>query len=205
MGKFLGISGFDNYTNIAFNNAIEIANKTNCRHMYLAHFLVALLKNDQIRKDFESKTGITEEELLDTMQKLTDSGEYGINDTDREFEINDISDEVKKALNGMISSRVFSGVPVNPMDAYIFMMLEEDTSITNLIEKINPDIDLIDIYSTDEDTMPTLMSVAVNLNKLAAQNKIDPVDARDDIIDQVIEVLGRRQKKPLFNRGRRCR
>lgn len=194
MGKFLGISGFDNYTNIAFNNAIEIANKTKCRNMYLAHFLVALLKNNQIRKDFESKTGITEEELLDTMQELTDSGEYGINDTDRAFELNDISDEVKKALNGMISIRGLSGVPVNPMDAYIFMMLEEDTSITDLIAEINPDIDLIDIYSTDEDNMPTLMSVAVNLNKLAAQKKIDPVDARDDIIDQVIEVLGRRQK-----------
>ena len=192
--KFLGINGFDSYTNVAFNNAAKLADDTECENLYAVHFLVALLDNDQIRKDFEYKTGINKEELIGKIEDLTNSGEYGYKEIPDEFNINNISEEVRHAINKMIQSRYQTGTVVNPMDAYISLMSEENTTITSVIADINPQLDLIELYRTDEDSMPTLMSVAVNLNRLAQQKKIDPVDARDDVINQVIEVLGRRQK-----------
>lgn len=192
--KFLGINGFDSYTNVAFNNAAKLADDTECENLYAVHFLVALLDNDQIRKDFEYKTGINKEELIGKIEDLTNSGEYGYKEIPDEFNINNISEEVRHAINKMIQSSHQTGTVVNPMDAYISLMSEENTTITSVIADINPQLDLVELYRTDEDSMPTLMSVAVNLNRLAQQKKIDPVDARDDVINQVIEVLGRRQK-----------
>lgn len=192
--KFLGINGFDSYTNVAFNNAAKLADDTECENLYAVHFLVALLDNDQIRKDFEYKTGINKEELIGKIEDLTNSGEYGYKEIPDEFTINNISEEVRHAINKMIQSSHQTGTVVNPMDAYISLMSEENTTITSVIADINPQLDLVELYRTDEDSMPTLMSVAVNLNRLAQQKKIDPVDARDDVINQVIEVLGRRQK-----------
>lgn len=194
MNKFLGVNGFDNYTNVVFNRAIERASKDKCDRVYLVHFILELMENKQIKNDFEDKTNIELDTLNTEYEYSKEEGDYGYIEEEHTNTVNYISSEFRQLIQDATREAMLNSESINPMIAYRMIMFYEDSTVSKLIEQIDEEINIRELYETDETNMPVLMSAAVNLNDLARQNKLDPVEARDDVIDQVIEVLGRRQK-----------
>lgn len=197
--KIINVRKFDNYCNAVMTLATRNAIDAKQDKLYLINILKALLENRDIADDFENVTEIEVAELNNKYTDLLKSGAYGKDDEgtkdvtfDSNFIINYFSIEVKEFIDNVILL-VGEGT-VTTYNMYFEIVKMYDTTITELVKEINPNMDVAELFVEEEEDLTLLSSVSVNLNKLAKQNKLDPIDAREDDIDEIIEVLGRRQK-----------
>lgn len=199
------ISGFDSVSNMAINKAIDIARKYGLKYVDSRALMCALLSRNSMSIRFEELTGIKPSKYLaklsDNLYKESNLNNSLVKNIDTSFDENteeeigiaNLTDELSKLLNTCIKNN--DGNDVEVIDILEEILLTPTLKVWETLEGlgVNPNRVVIMINDPAE-YMPIASKYSVNLVKKALNNEMDPVCCRDDIIDSVIETLGRRIK-----------
>lgn len=168
--------------------------RNNLNHPYVGseHFFLAVLKENKINKIF-NKHQITydkfKEKLINTV---------GIGSNKSEFIL--YTPLLKRALeNAVIEAREQRSKYVNP-EIIIITILDEEVGVANeILKKLNVNIDNLyyDLKKNNrkkKNKKLLLEEIGTDINKLAKDNKLDPVIGRENEIEKTIGILLRRKK-----------
>ena len=194
--KVFNLRGFDNKSNIALNEAIAIASKHKFDSVTSCHLLYVLLRSKEIEEKFEFDTLVTREHYTDYFENILDNrlkamvGQQG-----KELGIEELSEEIKHIISETVSKCGKNGRAVTIFDLYRGIITAEHSEAWNILKMIGVNMESV-INNLDDplEDMGVTSQFAVNYNALAKNGKFDPVEDRDDVINSVIEVLGRRIK-----------
>ena len=185
--------------NSVVNRAIRIANKCKCEFVTCTHLLWALLVIDnECKYEFESITELDANDFIEFINEISTSGKYGKNESDKNISIGQCSVDALKVLTDLANNAKLKGHKAECKDMYNLLMGDTNNEVYAELEYLGCDIKYIEkhIKSTSKEplNMPTTMKFASDLCELAKNNMLDPISSRDDIMQKVIETLGRRHK-----------
>lgn len=194
--KIYNMQGFDRRANFALNEAISIGNKLRCTMITSEHMMHALLKTASIAKDFEDITGISGKSYQESFEKRMSEQAEKLGNQEQfigELEVKDFSSDLRDILTLSIESARNENRLVTPEDIYYQILVSNsDEFWRSMPDGIKSRIAL---YVSDPlKSMPETAKHAVNYNKLAKSGAFDPIYGRENEINQVIEILGRRVK-----------
>lgn len=188
------VQGFDVMANKDINKAIELANKYNNAEVNTCHLAMALLRNRELAKSFTEKTGLDTAEFIENYLETKLIGMCYSEILDGCIGLNNSTESFHAVLSDTVRiSAQYSKVSTRE-DLFRVLMSTPDTEFYDLLIEAGISTEKLEGIEDSLNEMAFLSSVATDLNVLAAGNKIDPIESRDDIVNQVIEVLGRRQK-----------
>lgn len=198
LGYMIQVDRFDNMTNLALNKAITLANELKCSEVNCSHMLSIILGDENISEQFKNDTGIQTKDFRDTLVMQCTRGYYGELESEKKLSIEDCSDAFDKALRTMISDGVKSNSLVNQSRVYNAIMREKESEVYETLDALSVTYDEVNSNRSTNvspiDNMPIISKYGVDMVKLAKEGSFDPIGCRDKEIDEVIEILGRRQK-----------
>ena len=199
--RVIRAENFDTMSNSALNKAISIANGLNCSELNCSHLLAAVITiSPQMGETFTQDTdGHTPTEYINALKMQCERGYYTDNsDLRTEVSIEHSTKPMSTVLNGVLNKAVRLGRPVTLEDIYKEIFLVKDSEAYETLEAIGVSKENIKIESEEShsilEKMPTTARFASDMCEMARKNMYDPIESRDDVIEKVIEVLGRRQK-----------
>ena len=192
--------------------AFEVATENNHEYVTLEHLLYALLEENETQKiisdlggDHESVTGTVTEFLMG--QNIQESNEISIE--------NKFPGEVRprktatleRSFNRAFTQALFNGRSYISQQDMIMSILSEKHSYANYflaLQGVTKESLIKFIAAKEEANQQTetankpndtaLRKYCVNLNKAAAEGKVDEVIGRETTIENLIQVLARRKK-----------
>ena len=188
------------------NHAVELAVKYEHEYVMLEHVLLSLVSQKTFRAlltDFGTDVEGLEKDLAEyllTIPKHSHRKNYQPKRTN----------SLERIFNRALTQVLFSGRNhVLPIDLFLSISLEEKSHASYFIQKY--DIDRKELvsyfnenYSDASSTMSNnkadlvLDEHCTNLNKLAEDEKIDPVIGRDSELQEIIQVLARKNKSNVL-------
>ena len=197
-------------------NVLSIANElaTDLGHRYIGteHILYGLAKEDtSVASKVLEKQGVTEENILEEIERLIGSESRGITAT------LGFTPRTKRVIeNAYREARKTGTEYIGTEHILIGIMREADSIAVRIMLDlgVNPQKlynDLVEVLNTDEylssnskesgrtqnssyNSTPTLNQFGTDLTKQAEEGKLDPVIGRKDEIERVIQILSRRTK-----------
>ena len=190
---------FTNLGNSILNASVRVASTAKCTEVNCAHILVSVLNLDEsLAQTFEKLTGLTKDDFTGIVGNLADHGVWGVNKSGKELSLDDVSlpayNIIRDLLKGATATKKKAG------STEIFYAILTDTNTENEVYRVlsavglDPKAIRASICPSPLANMPFTSTVASDLCSMASEGKLDPVIGRDDIIDKVIETLGRRTK-----------
>lgn len=177
------------------SNTIMTAETYRSAEINTLHLAMVMLADKVLADRFKEITGVDPvkfaiEHLETELEKLEVDYDKG----NIELSMEDLADDMRQVLS--ISGGVASQCKrnVSKQDMFTAIISTPGTYFYNLLLHVGVPEDKLNEYGNKIVHGSFLESLTTDLNKLARDNELDPVESRDDIIDQVIEVLGRRQK-----------
>lgn len=192
---------FNNKANAIINSALRMATTDGCAEVNCAYLMAATLDTEDLVDRFEFDTGVDLEAFLGAVHENGLSGMYGRIETvtmDNELSIEHNSKHMYKTIKELIDKAHREGRLINVDDIYDALMSNGDNEVFEILKNVfGVDIDRI-LYKKNNRSpltdMPTTAKYASDMCEMAKGKMFDPIESRDDIIDKVIETLGKRQK-----------
>ena len=193
--RVFNLRGFDNKSNIALNEAIAVANKHKYDKVTTSHMMYAMLRSKDIEERFEYDMGVTCETFVNQFEQIMSTHLVVCNSEHAEIGIEEVSDELKAVISNAVAKCSKANRHVTLLDIYKTIISNKQSEVWNVLTLIGVDMDsVINIVEDPLEDMPNTAQFAVNYNILAKEGRFDPVEERDDVINSLIEVLGRRIK-----------
>ena len=185
--------------NSILNASVRVASTAKCTEVNCAHILVSVLNLDEsLAQTFEKLTGLTKDDFTGIVGNLADHGVWGVNKSGKELSLDDVSLPAYNIIRDLLKGATATKQKVGSTN--IFYAILTDTSTENEVYRVlsavglDPKAIRASICPSPLANMPFTSTVANDLCSMASDGKLDPVIGRDDIIDKVIETLGRRTK-----------
>ena len=195
MMGFIMVAGFGENANKLVNKALAIANKYFSGEFNTKHLGYALLTNKEILKDFEEKTKINGIQFREEKIIAAIASEVKNNASDiKVLTLNEASSDMHLILSRAVNIAVKKQRTLEPLDLYKMIMSTEGTEFYSLMVESGVTAEALESFKEVLMDLPSLMDVASDLNDMALKKILDPIESRDDVVDTIIEVLGRRQK-----------
>ena len=198
--KVIRTDSFNALSNSVLNNAIALANEMLCGEINCSHMLLATLNgSNTIANRFNNDTGVTVKEYSDALRNQCDKGYYGVIADiapHTELSIENVSNHLDTALGELIAKSKKEGIRINVNHIYDVLMANKENEVYETLGAlgVRPE----DIMTGEDGDplsyMPVTAQFACDMNILAKNKKYDPIESREDIIDKLMEILGRRQK-----------
>lgn len=194
------LKGFDNTSNIVLNEAFVLANKYFCSEVNSAHLMCSALRCNPIMRLFKKDTGIEPSVFVKTytemMEKQNDVAGHIDDEGDGiELGIDDLSMELYNTVSNTIAYAKERNQYVNIVLLYKKIVTNKESYVWDVLKMMGVDIEkCIAALENPLDNMPITSQFSVDYNVLAREGRFDPIEARDDVIEATIEVLGRRIK-----------
>lgn len=200
MREVIIIEGFNMKANDAVNRAIMLSDRMGNRCVNTLHLGAVLLKDNEVAKILASIFNIEEEEFNEFRKELTTTGLKENASKGDEYDSikmgsTDFTDKLKYLIDDEIQKGMETNQEVTRFNLCAALFSNTDTIFFKVIEEYGLADHLDDMERLERTKEAFQFSMgAIDLNKLAIMGELDPVESRDDVIDQVIEVLGRRKK-----------
>lgn len=201
--RIIRSESFTSSSNSALNKAIAIANGYRCGEVNCSHMMAAIITSfDALAKRFQDETSVSVADYRNALEKQCLAGYFGSLDTvanGREnFDLNmdHVTPELCKVFSEVIHNAKASKNLVTPEAIYEALLKSTKSEVYTTLSALGIDPESVRNSAENDPLreMPVTSKFAVDMCKLAKDDKFDPIDARDDVIDSVIEILGRRQK-----------
>ena len=188
------------------NHAVELAVKYEHEYVMLEHVLLSLVSQKTFRAlltDFGTDVEGLEKDLAEyllTIPKHSHRKNYQPKRTN----------SLERIFNRALTQVLFSGRNhVLPIDLFLSISLEEKSHASYFIQKYDIDRkELVSFFNQNYSDASSTMSNnkadlvldehCTNLNKLAEDEKIDPVIGRDSELQEIIQVLARKNKSNVL-------
>lgn len=193
MNQYIHVEGFSDTANKKMNEAIKLADKHYSDSVSTAHLGFALLSDDDIQEDFGELTGISAKEFMMNMLLPAIKNE-SLEFNEYEGQVEGITEELHKFIGNAVLMASKRGEETDKIEMYRQLIYSDYTYFHKALILAGVDPEELEEKRGKIDYLPALRDVSVNLNKMALNKELDPIESRDDIVDSVIEVLGRRQK-----------
>ena len=195
MSQFIMVNGFGDNANKVINKSLTIANKNFVGELNTKHLGYALLSHKELLKEFGERTKLDAKAFReDSLHAaiISEAMYYGYDI--RPVTLNDGSADMHIILSRAVNFAVRQQRVIDPLDLYKILMSTEGTEFYNLMLECGVDGKTLEDLKDILMELPSLMDVASDLNGMAIRDELDPIESRDEVIDTIIEVLGRRQK-----------
>lgn len=200
MSSYTHSDKLDTIANSAINQAVRNADTNKCGVVTCAHIMCALQSLGTILGEkFTKSTGVTASAFRAEVKRKSLHGDYGRLADDKSLSINDCSEEAFHFIKAIMNRAALMGRVFTSVDLYNILMTEMNTEINEVLLGLGASIKDSDSAKVNKDDnplehMPITAKFANDLCNMAAKNMFDPITSRDNIIDQIVETLGRRQK-----------
>jgi ATP-dependent Clp protease ATP-binding subunit ClpC len=187
--------------------AIEICEKYKNKCFNTYHLGMAILSNKDLTKKFYDDTKIDPEDIMiellnrienDMVYKDENDGDVqiiGIQDNNGNYmEISNVAPDMQRVILKIFKLGELKGQLLDKWDLYGIAMTLKNTGFYQLMLKAGVKAEDISKIRDIRAEIPTILRYGINLNQLVQEGKIDPVECRDDIIENIIEILGRRKQ-----------
>ena len=190
-------------------NAVQKAQFHHQEYVTVEHLLHAMV----LQKDFSNLLAEFGSDLMGLMRDLDDyisehAGEPGTQPSPRK------TNALERVFNRALTQVLFSGrSQIQIIDIYVSICAEVNSHAAYFLNKYGIErTKLIEFYNstrekeqtdgmTESDANSLLEDYCVNMNKLAAAGRIDPVIGRDRELCEVTEVLAKRNKSNILMVG----
>lgn len=195
----------------AIDQAFEASKALSHGYTGTAHIIIGLLSVDGVAKQVLEEQGVTAERMINITRQLVDPGVLVIRSPLT------LTPRVKNALQNAESIAAEMGCDSTGTEQILLAVIEDKDSVgVRLLITLGVDLKKIytDVYEAlgfsgnraiadyrnrhskgpDTGNAPNLTRFSRDLNKAAAEGKLDPVIGRDKEIKRVIEILCRRTK-----------
>ena len=186
------------------NDAIVLAQEYTHEYVMLEHVLLSLVKNKKF-KAFLTDYGLDVVGLVTDIESYLESLEKSAT-TEKPKRTNSLERVFSRALTQVL----FSGRgEVLPLDVFLSISVESHSHASYFIQKYGVDkAKLVKFFNknygkatkdvSDSRADSILDEYCTNVNKLCEEGKIDPVISRDDELDEIIQVLARKNKSNVL-------
>lgn len=194
------LDSFTKKANMSINKAFSQAEQLGHTYVGSEHLLLGIF-SDGTAKAILKCNGITEEAVLEKVIDLVGKGDFS------RLTIEALTPTAKRILEAAVSAARSTGSKLVGTEHMLMAMLREgNCCAVNIIRDLGGSVSKIfgdctnanilegEKKSDKEVKTPTLQKYGRDLTQLAAENKCDPVIARDAEIERVIQVLTRRTK-----------
>lgn len=193
--KVITIRGLDSRSNIVINNTLRLADKYHFNDVTSVHLMYVLLDNKDISKMFLSNIGLEAQEYIDACNGMFTEVSSNWDGSEESLGIEDISDELSEVLKSSIERAISNNRVATIFDLYNSIIADDRTQFWEFAKLLGVDRNNIKMaLESPLDDMPITSSFGTDYNVLAVKGKFDSIAARDDIIDNILEILGRRVK-----------
>lgn len=201
MIQVLRFDGFTEQSNSLINEAVMRANSHMHEKLNTLHLGLSIIEHEALLKDFKEMTWIEDieyfrEDILRELGKIrTFNGEVNIPGC--------LDADLRLVICRALKLAITENREAEPRDILNSLVYTKDTLFSNLLldwgiaTDTREETGLFTTVKADgtvEDKYVELEKFGVNLNKLVAEGKIDTMVSRDDIIDNLVETLGRKKK-----------
>lgn len=190
--KEIYVQGLDDDSNYALNRAIKTANAMLSDEVNTMHFMMAMVPNSKISDIFEKDTGIEAKDFLcHCMEKYKNTERIG----NRGYlTIDDVTMRLREIFNSALRRHMFtqSDMPITML--YDAIIKDTTNELWKILKEMGAEVPGTNVTDNILDLMPNTSNFGVDYNVLAASGRFDPVSSRDNEIELLIEVLGRRIK-----------
>ena len=190
--------------------ATKIANSHNHEYMQSEHLLYAMLNNEE----FANVIAEYEVDLVDFTNDLKQYIKTKIPVCNKKLDTVKKTQSVDRIFNRALTQVLFSGrEKISFYDIFVSMLGEQKTFVSYLALKYgiqkDPFIDFVKRHhykqimnkEEEEKYLEILNEFTTNLNDLAEDGKIDPVIGRTTELEDLCQVLGRRNKNNVLMVG----
>ena len=193
---------FDAQSNSVLNVAIACANSQKCAEINCSHFMYALLTSiPEIAERFHDDTSVSKDEFFEALSKQAKAGYYGrIEDIadhpNFELTLNYTSPALDRAFNIVLNAAKKKNCYVTIDMLYEVLITDKKNEVYETLNALGIAPETVNVKRESDplSEMPNTAKFAVDMCKAAKKKYYDPVESREDIIAQIIETLGRRQK-----------
>lgn len=200
--KVIRVDKFDTLSNSAINKAVSIANALGCTELNCSHMMAAVITiSSEMGELFKESIGKTPDEYIKALRFQCEKGFYTHqDDVMQEVDIRNVSKPMSIFLTNVINNSISQKKQITISDIYHELFKVPGSEVYETLDALGIERTGVKVeaekskYQNILEKMPVTARFANNLCAMAYNNKLDPVEGRDDIIDQLIEVLGRRQK-----------
>ncbi|MBR1454240.1 MAG: ATP-dependent Clp protease ATP-binding subunit [Lachnospiraceae bacterium] len=200
--KIIASDRLDNYSITVLNKAITIANRFKCTEVNTSHMILAIITTiDKLRNHFESSFNVTVEEFQDALKFQCDNGYYGEKTPSYEVTIEDATETVSESLKTVIDNAIKNNKVVEIKELYKELLCVEHSEVYETLQAAGSTKSVDDIefsekkrYDSPLKNMPLTRMVGVDMCEIAHNGGYQPVENRDEIVDNIISVLGRKNK-----------
>lgn len=207
MGKMKYFPNLDEEAARIMLKAIEICEKYKNKCFNTYHLGMAILLNKDLTKKFYDDTKIDPEDIMiellnrienDMVYKDENDGDVqiiGIQDNNGNYmEISNVAPDMQRVILKIFKIGELKGQLLDKWDLYRIAMTLKNTGFYQLMLKAGVKTEDISKIRDIRAEIPMILRYGINLNQLVQEGKIDPVECRDDIIENIIEILGRRKQ-----------
>ena len=193
--KVITIRGLDSRSNIVINSTLRLAGKYHFNDVTSVHLMYVLLDNKDISKMFFANIGLEAQEYIEACNEMFKDISSNQEESTESLGIEDISDELSEVLKNSIGRAISNNRAATIFDLYNSIIADDRTQFWEFAKLLGVDRNSIKMaLESPLDDMPITSSFGTDYNVLAIKDKFDSIAARDDIIDNILEVLGRRVK-----------
>ena len=193
---------FDTMSNSALNRAIAMADAYNCGEVNCSHLMAAILtSSEEVADKFKNDTGLTVNDYMEALEHQCSAGYYGrksdlSSDPKFELSLENTSKSFEVFLNAIlvIAKKEKSLVTLDKMYTNLLSDKKNEVYETLSALGVQPDEIVTKEEANPLSKMPITARYGSDMCLMAAKGMFDPVESRDQVIDDVIEILGRRQK-----------
>lgn len=186
----LVIEVFSESANNVINTAIVLAEKLHFNKVTTTHVLCALLKNASIRENLKESINLDSDKFLEFIDKRAEYNDFDL----RVQGADNLSDELRKMLNKLSIYATMHSKTVDENDILKYITTSTDCDAYKTLIDFGISEETLKSMISPLDKTKILKNYSRDLCKLAKMNKLDPIVGRDKVINDIIEVLGRRQK-----------
>lgn len=187
----------DDYSNAIINKAIVTASSLGCGEVNTSHLMAAIITSSKKWEEtFYKDTGRTKDAFINTLKNECKDGVFGKNTSDSELELTDLDEDLNLIFEHLVIKAQQRKDLVHTDDLYYAIIELENCDFYKTMNDMGVNSIAIDTWSSNDPLkdMPCTNRFGIDMCKLAKDNKFDPIEGRDNEINTLIEVLGRRQK-----------
>lgn len=193
--RYFNVTGFNNDSCAAFSKCVETAARLKCKANTAHMFYGILYISEYYRKKFESTTGVSVSKYIDIM-KTSFEKDPDINE-DFQGKVEDILDtDLYEFLLNIGERNRDKGTEESLAETYKELLENKNNKLFIVFDKLGIEESNFNKMTTDNilRDMKDTQKFAIDMCYIAATGKYDPISGRNREINNVIEILGRRQK-----------
>ena len=192
MVELIHFSGLSDNANIILNKTFGSAVSMNSTEVNTLHLGAVLMCDELTSEEFVKLTGTDINILLDiTLNKVYEN--FTSKDKNAKLDIaNCVSQDILKVIHLALYQANKEDRECTEFDLINAVLTTDGTMFKTLLKEEGVKIKEVSTQQIIQDSV--LSSAGDNMNEMVQNKKLDPIIGRDEIIDKIIEILGRKNK-----------